>query len=233
MPSETTLIRFHIAGRWSADDFSHLLRTSNDIYNLSVVLSADLLRDPILRNEMFPMDRRTVRRLAATRVDRPWMDVAKISFASPGFIDLAGLDTVAGHIKDFALGLLDRYQDRPFRRLELQEKLRIADRARFEDESTRNEKLALFRHGEVMRALEITEQRLKLQRRVLKNKELHLRNLDRESDFALKMSKMSKENDLTVEQTEKLGTWIDSRIAPVRELAELKQLVDVQVLSEQ
>jgi hypothetical protein len=232
MASQNALVRIHIAGRWSADDFSQLLRTSNDIYNLSIILSADLLRSHALRDEMFPMDRRKVRKLAARVAPRPWLDVTKISYASPGSIDLLGLAAVVGHVKDFSLGLLDRYQSRDFRKLELKEKQRLAAKAVFDDELERSNKLALVRHAENELTLKTELGRLKVQKRSLENRALDLANMDAEGTFAIKIVQMARENDLTRSQIEKIGTWLDSRAAPVRELAELNQILEVETVKQ-
>src|ERR1019366_1212415 len=117
LDSPPRVIAVYIAGAWSADDFSQLLRNLEDTYNLSAVLAAGLLGEGHVREQFFPLDRRKVRHLAGQRIEAP-LAVIRLQYASPGSVDLVGLGTLAGHVKEFLLGLLDRYQNRRFRQLD-------------------------------------------------------------------------------------------------------------------
>lgn len=61
------------------------------------------------------------------------LEVRRISYASPGFTDLAGVGTVVGHIKDFIIKLLERRDSRRQRELNDERAALENDRIRLEN----------------------------------------------------------------------------------------------------
>jgi hypothetical protein len=225
---QQSVIVIYIAGAWSAEDFSQVMRSLNDIYNLSAVLAAGLLRDPEARGRFFGVDRRKVRRLARTRIEAPWLVVRRLHYASPGVADLAGIGTLVGHVKDFLLGILDRFQNRHIRKAELQEKIAHAERAKFETDFERENKLIVARRDEQIYGLELRCREANVLHAEEGNRALMLQNFERETEFAVKMVRLCRENELTPEQMVRVVQWIRSRESPLIELVELNQIVDVQ-----
>lgn len=193
-------IQVHIGGAWSAEDFSHLMRSVNDIYTLSAVLTGDLLRQENNRNRFFPLNRRKVRRLARERLRVPWLSVRRLHYGSPGSIDFTGMGVIAGHVKEFLLAIIDRFASRKFRAIELQENLRLADVARFSDDFDREQKLLEARRTEEIHVVELRLKHEELRRRTEENRTLELANFERESEFAMKVVRLCRENELTLEQ---------------------------------
>jgi len=64
------------------------------------------------------------------------LEVRRISYASPGFSDLAGIGTVIGHVKDFVLKLVERRDSR--RQRELNEERAALENDRIRLENARN-----------------------------------------------------------------------------------------------
>jgi hypothetical protein len=61
------------------------------------------------------------------------LEVRRISYASPGFTDLAGVGTVVGHIKDFIIKLIERRDSRRQRELNDERAALENDRIRLEN----------------------------------------------------------------------------------------------------
>jgi len=204
------------------------MRSLNDIYNLSAVLTFGLLSDGSFREQFFPIDRRKVRNLATRQLESPWLVVKRIQYGSPGLVDLAGLGTLAGHVKEFLLGLLDRYLNRKIRSVELQERLLLAEKMKFETDLEREQKLAVAHHDEQLHALDIRSREIDLRNLEEKNRQLMIKNFESESEFAAKIVRLCRDNKLTIEQISQLLTWIRSRERPLIELIELNQILEVQ-----
>ena len=61
------------------------------------------------------------------------LQLKRVQYASPGFIDIAGMGVIVGHIKDFVLRILEMRADGPKRELELQVQQTELQRARIEN----------------------------------------------------------------------------------------------------
>ena len=156
------------------------------------------------------------------------MDVVRIQYGSPGSLDVAGIGTLAGHVKEFLLGIIDRWQAKSMRQVELQERLALAEQLRFKNEDERENRLALARREEEMHALEVRSRQADIRRKDEENRALAIANFEKESKFAAEIVAMSREVGLTREQIMKVTTWIASREYPLRELVELGQILAVQ-----
>lgn len=204
-----------------------MMRSMNDIYNLVGVFYGGALRNVQTRLELFPPDRRKIRRLAALRFEQPWMNVVRIQYASPGALDVAGIGTLAGHVKEFLLGIIDRWQTKSLRRVELQQKLLQAESMRFQNDHERERNLALVRREEELHTVELTSRKAEVREKEAEAQALAIANFEQASKFAAGIVGMSRDVGLNPAQVLKLATLVASRESPVRELVELGQIVDV------
>jgi hypothetical protein len=84
-----------------------------------------------------PADESHLARLPALFAAEERLEVRRISYASPGFADLAGIGAVMGHLKDFVLRLIERHDGRRQRDLS-------DDRAALENDRIRLENARAF-----------------------------------------------------------------------------------------
>jgi hypothetical protein len=82
---------------------------------------------------LIPIDDSHLSRLRGLFDSEERLEVRRITYASPGFADLAGLGTVVGHLKDFLLRLMERRDNRRQRELNDERAELENDRLRLEN----------------------------------------------------------------------------------------------------
>ena len=150
MDSSVQVLRLGIEGRWTCQEFTSLLSSVEDLYNLRLILEV-LREDSREFDEIFfemmhmPPFRRWRRKarlgfplalsplglpasaaLSTTQLPRlseylspgEALEVRRISYASPGVSDLAGIGSIVGHVKDFAVRVIELWTERDQRRLQ-------------------------------------------------------------------------------------------------------------------
>ncbi len=95
--SELGEVRLQIRGRWAAEDMAILLRDLSDLYNLRLALS---LEPRLLRygHRFGPWGPEPWRELLREPIGAP-LEVCRVSYASPGFIDLSGVGETVEQIR--------------------------------------------------------------------------------------------------------------------------------------
>jgi uncharacterized membrane protein YgcG len=120
------VLRFTIDGRWTAEEMAAFISSVNDLYNVSLiqrVAAEDMPRWeraiygrvvhgppdflPFIPHLIPPPDV-LISRLSSLVMPDEKLQLRKIEFASPGFMDLAGLGQVIGHVKDFVIYIIER-----------------------------------------------------------------------------------------------------------------------------
>jgi len=132
---QTQVLRIHIDGEWSIGDFGDFF---NDLEYLITIGSphqeqlTQLLKFRILQSELIegrfpfasPSDGDRQARMVVVRYFRqshPALEkVKRISFASPGVVDIAGVGKLAKVIKDIIFGVTDRILDADMRAAKLE-----------------------------------------------------------------------------------------------------------------
>jgi hypothetical protein len=213
--------RIRINGYWTALDFATLMRSLEDIYNLTAILSSRNFYRYELAYRMFPIDRRTIRRLALEVVHNPPLMVPQFRYASPGFADLLGAGKALKQLKEFLFGVTDRILESKGRGLDNEAKRLANEKAEAELNRFKDDSAAVLRHENHSRALSIQERQLRNQ---LLAEEVHasrLRNIDMEiSVFSSSLSKLMDQRELSADQQGQIIHWIGSRAHPIAELAE-------------
>ncbi len=152
---ETSVMRLAISGTWTVNDMVRAMQSLDDLYGLTLefnsndslailfrigsdpqrLLSPDKGLPDVLwktTSTAFPPQRepsggKGVRFRPAT------LQIRRIEFASPGFIDIAGVGTAIGHVKDFIQFIIQHWSDRTYRKLRDEEKSLQNERLRIEN----------------------------------------------------------------------------------------------------
>lgn len=159
-------MRLGFDGKWSAEELGQALISIADLYNLRLFLEyqreeflererayEELLLPPSVRTRwrrelsfLGPLGRVSSLGFIPQSLDgAEWarlfvpeerLQIRRISYASPGFSDLAGIGTVVGHLKDFILKLVERRDLRTQR--ELNDERAALENERMRIENARN-----------------------------------------------------------------------------------------------
>lgn len=122
MIPKKTLLRLHILGHWSAREFWQNLSTIEEIYNLIFIIN----RINTSQGELWP-DEPLTEPLSFDKYinENERLSVRKIRYASPGKIDLLGLGTITGHIKDLIIFIIEHRVK--LKSIELDERKRVEE----------------------------------------------------------------------------------------------------------
>ena len=111
MPSKATQeASFRLQNRRTSDSRKSQpapMRSMEDIYNLVAILGSSRTRDQDPIGEMFPINRRKMRRIALN-IKGIAITCPRISYSSPGFADILGVAKAVGQLKDFVIAVTDR-----------------------------------------------------------------------------------------------------------------------------
>ncbi len=108
------IFRIHIASTWSASEMAELFKSAEIIYTQFTRFHSSELYRKIAQQQNQPETS------GNSDGKGSLLMVRRVSFSSPGWIDLAGLGEVIGHVKDLILGLTDRIIERQDREQERQ-----------------------------------------------------------------------------------------------------------------
>jgi hypothetical protein len=157
-------IRIEIEGRWSADDMGRMLVAIAELYDLRFYL--EILRDEEKALERYyfdaferlprsrlwrrripwafgpmwgvlpPLDETQLSRISQLIHADEHIQIRRLSFASPGSVDLVGIGAVVGHLKDLILRLIERRDSKQDRALSVERAELENDHLRIENART-------------------------------------------------------------------------------------------------
>jgi hypothetical protein len=221
--------RIKIDGYWTALELAHLMRSLEDIYNLSAILSSRNFGRHEFATRMFPIDRRVIRRLALDDVKIPALMVPQFKYASPGFADLLGAGESLKQLKEFILEVTDRFLGAEQRRLDNEARRLANEKAAAELQRYKEDTPAASSHKSHTRALSIQERQLKNELLAEEAHAARIVNITSETNmFSKSMSKVMKQKRLTGEQQAQIVHWIGTRAQPLAELADEGKLDGVE-----
>lgn len=224
-------IRLFIDGHWTATELTLLLRGIDDIYNLAFILEAVRL-PAFAREALFPIDRRRIANVARALPGFMPLSVPRISYASPGLSDLAGVAKALKHVKDLLLGLVDRGIQTRQRRLENEAREIANQKALVEIVDDQRERDAKFLHHAQLRTQAVT--RATLQNQLLREevRAKTVANVEREvAVFSKSISTLMRRKELSGEEQAQIVRWIGSRMLPLGELADAGKFTSVDEIS--
>jgi len=219
--------RLVVDGSWTANDFSLMLRGLDDLYNITTILSNNLLKYSEIREEAFPLDRRKIRRIALRSGDAGPLAVQRISYASPGFADIGGIGKAVREVRLLVFGVIDRFLDHKKRKLENEHRELANQRLKIELDHLNDQVHSENRRKEQLHNLSVATKKSALIRSAEETRTLMLRNMEKELAFSASFSKLMNKNELTSEEQSQLVQWVGTRMRPIEQLVEDEKLVRI------
>jgi hypothetical protein len=224
--------RLNIDGHWEAEQLIALLRSLEDIYNLTSILESRRITPNEVRELVLGIDRRTVRRLAIRSGKASPLTVPQFKYASPGFADLLGVGKAIKHVKDFIMAITDRVLAEEQRELENDARLIANQKAVSDQRFLEKEREILLDQKKQIHHLTVAEKKLENLKLAEDIQAARLTNRERElTVFSASLSRMMNQKELGGEEQARLVHWIGSRMKPVAELAEEGKLLGVAEIS--
>lgn len=235
MPSQEaqeTSFRIQIADHLTAEELAALMRSMEDIYNLVTVLGSRRSRDQDPVGEMFPINRRKMRRIALNIKGISPLLVPRISYSSPGFADILGVAKAVGHLKDFLIAVTDRALGTRQRRLENEARWIANEKASSDLRFMERNREPVFEHEQKVRTLEIERKQLEnlqlseqVRANTLNNVELEI------GAFSKALSHMMRVKEINPEDQASVVHWVGTRVHPISQLTENGKLTGIKEIT--
>lgn len=229
-PQETSF-RLRIAEQLTAEELAALMRSMEDIYNLVSILGSRRPRDRDPIGEMFPINRRKMRRIALSVSGSSPLLVPRMSYSSPGFADILGIAKAIGHLKDFLIAVTDRALETRKRRLENEARHIANEKASSDLRFMERHRESSFEHEQRMQSLEVQAKQLENLQLSEKVRTATLNNVELEiGTFSKALSHMMRTKEIAPEDQARVIQWVGSRVSPISQMTEAGKLIGIEEL---